>query len=139
MTTMEFISSLPARRPAACDRYRIVLAVCLGALLLAGCGSVPHRELSSVPPRYAMLANGHDPMNPDEVSPLFLKWGGGAGNLVRGLERAKGRPLNMLSLSGGGQNGAFGAGFLVGWRCPLLSGHDHQSGWKRSRISAGRS
>jgi predicted acylesterase/phospholipase RssA len=37
-------------------------------------------------------------------------------NLVRYLERKRGRALNLLSLSGGGQNGAFGAGFLVGWR-----------------------
>ena len=37
-------------------------------------------------------------------------------NLVRQLERKNGRALNLLSLSGGGQNGAFGAGFLTGWR-----------------------
>lgn len=35
---------------------------------------------------------------------------------MRQLERRHGRPLNLLSLSGGGQNGAFGAGFLTGWR-----------------------
>jgi hypothetical protein len=35
---------------------------------------------------------------------------------VRQLERKLGRALNMLSLSGGGQNGAFGAGLLNGWR-----------------------
>jgi hypothetical protein len=38
------------------------------------------------------------------------------GNLVRHLERQRGHALNVLSLSGGGQNGAFGAGFLIGWR-----------------------
>jgi len=32
------------------------------------------------------------------------------------MERKRGHALNVLSLSGGGQNGAFGAGFLVGWR-----------------------
>ncbi|MDA1099779.1 MAG: patatin-like phospholipase family protein [Proteobacteria bacterium] len=37
-------------------------------------------------------------------------------NLIRYLERKSGHALNMLSLSGGGQNGAFGAGFLIGWR-----------------------
>ena len=31
------------------------------------------------------------------------------------MESKHGRPLNLLSLSGGGQNGAFGAGFLIGW------------------------
>jgi predicted acylesterase/phospholipase RssA len=37
------------------------------------------------------------------------------GNVVRALERKRGHALNMLSISGGGQNGAFGAGFLKGW------------------------
>jgi predicted acylesterase/phospholipase RssA len=37
-------------------------------------------------------------------------------NLIRYLERKSGHALNLLSLSGGGQNGAFGAGFLNGWR-----------------------
>jgi len=37
-------------------------------------------------------------------------------NYIRYLERKRGHALNMLSLSGGGQNGAFGAGFLIGWR-----------------------
>jgi predicted acylesterase/phospholipase RssA len=37
-------------------------------------------------------------------------------NLIRYLERKRGHALNILSLSGGGQNGAFGAGFLKGWR-----------------------
>jgi len=35
---------------------------------------------------------------------------------TRDLERKRSRALNILSLSGGGQNGAFGPGFLVGWR-----------------------
>jgi hypothetical protein len=35
---------------------------------------------------------------------------------TRYLERKHGRALNFLTLSGGGQNGAFGAGFLIGWR-----------------------
>jgi hypothetical protein len=37
-------------------------------------------------------------------------------NIVRQLESKHGHALNILSLSGGGQNGAFGAGFLNGWR-----------------------
>lgn len=86
-------------------------------LLSIGCASAPERELSRVLPRYAVLPNGHDPMNPDELSPLFSEATGGSGeNFVRRLERRHGRPLNILSLSGGGQNGAFGAGFLNGWR-----------------------
>jgi hypothetical protein len=37
-------------------------------------------------------------------------------NFIRYLERKRGHALNLLSLSGGGQNGAFSAGFLKGWR-----------------------
>jgi hypothetical protein len=56
-------------------------------------------------------------MNPDEVSPMYIATASGAEeNVARSLERKRGHALNMLSLSGGGQNGAFGAGFLIGWR-----------------------
>ena len=98
--------------------YRsFILMGCLGQLLSVGCGSVPERQLSTAPPSYAMLPNGHDPLNPDQLSPLYSAMAGGAkGNLARIVEGMKGRPLNVLSLSGGGQNGAFGAGFLKGWR-----------------------
>jgi predicted acylesterase/phospholipase RssA len=63
-----------------------------------------------------MLPNGHDPLNPDQLSPLFAAAAGGDANVIRQLERKHGRALNILSLSGGGQNGAFGAGLLIGWR-----------------------
>jgi len=86
------------------------------ALLLAGCASAPERVLSRKAPAYAMLPNGHDPLNPDQVSPLFAAAAGGEANVIRQLERKKGRALNILSLSGGGQNGAFGAGLVIGWR-----------------------
>jgi len=36
--------------------------------------------------------------------------------VVRQMEARLGRGLNLLSISGGGQNGAFGAGVLKGWR-----------------------
>src|SRR5207342_2800610 len=49
--------------------------------------------------------------------PVYAALASGSGeNLIRGLERKRGHALNVLSLSGGGQNGAFGAGFLTGWR-----------------------
>ena len=90
----------------------LVVGVCLTA-----CTTVPPRQLSKNPPAYAMLPNGRDPINPDRSSPLYAAATRGAKeNFVRTLERIKGRPLNLLSLSGGGQNGAFGAGFLIGWR-----------------------
>lgn len=93
-----------------------VFAVVAGALLLAGCASHPERVLSERGSAYAMLPNGMDPLNPQRVSPMFAAAAEGKPNFVRQLERKVGRALNMLSLSGGGQNGAFGAGLLNGWR-----------------------
>jgi Patatin-like phospholipase len=87
------------------------------ALLLAGCASPPERVLSKKAPSYASLPNGHDPLNPDQVSPYYAALTSGGGeSFIRYLERKRGHALNLLSLSGGGQNGAFGAGFLIGWR-----------------------
>ncbi len=97
-----------------------MLVVCVGlmmTLLLAGCTTAPERTLSKQAAMYATLPNGFDPLNPDQPSTIYgeaaLKDGD---NLVRILEKKNGRPLNLLSISGGGQNGAFGAGFLIGWR-----------------------
>jgi hypothetical protein len=94
----------------------IVLAAVLAALLLAGCASPPERVLSQKGSPYAMLPNGMDPLDPQRISPMFVAAAAGEPNFVRQLERKLGRALNMLSLSGGGQNGAFGAGLLNGWR-----------------------
>jgi predicted acylesterase/phospholipase RssA len=93
-----------------------VFAAVVAALLLAGCASHPERVLSRKVSAYAMLPNGMDPLNPQRVSPMFAAATEGKPNFVRQLERKVGRALNMLSLSGGGQNGAFGAGLLNGWR-----------------------
>ncbi|MDH3842023.1 MAG: patatin-like phospholipase family protein, partial [Chromatiales bacterium] len=57
------------------------------------------------------------PLHPDQQSPLYASMITNPGeSVVRTLERKHGRALNLLSISGGGQNGAFGAGFLRGWR-----------------------
>jgi len=97
----------------------VMLTVVMVALVVAGCSSVPERQLSLKPASYAALPNGHDPLNPDRISPAYgstetalaLEEG-----FTRYLEHKHGRALNQLSISGGGQNGAFGAGFLVGWQ-----------------------
>ena len=95
-----------------------VWASVLSTILIAGCASAPpERTLSQVPASYAALPNGNDPLHPDQLSPMFASMVADRdNNLVRSLERKSGRSLNLLSLSGGGQNGAFGAGFLNGWR-----------------------
>jgi hypothetical protein len=97
-------------------RKLIIFLGVVAVLLLAGCASAPERELSQTAPKYAMLPNGHAPLNPDQLSPLYAAAAGGDANIIRQLERKHGRALNILSLSGGGQNGAFGAGLLIGWR-----------------------
>ena len=89
----------------------------LALLLLAACASPPDRVLSSNAPSYATLPNGYEPLNPTQPSPIYAAATAIPGdNVVRYLERKRGHALNVLSLSGGGQNGAFGAGFLMGWR-----------------------
>ena len=96
------------------------LAVFQGLLafwLLAACASPPERVLSSQAPLYATLPNGSEPLNPSHPSKIYADVTSIPGdNLIRYLERKSGHALNLLSLSGGGQNGAFGAGFLNGWR-----------------------
>jgi hypothetical protein len=94
----------------------IVFAGVMAALLLAGCSSPPERVLSQKAALYATLPNGYDPLKPDQFSPIYAALARDDANIIRQLERKKGRALNMLSLSGGGQNGAFGAGLLNGWR-----------------------
>jgi hypothetical protein len=94
----------------------MILAGVVIALLLAGCASPPERVLSRKAPAYAALPNGYDPLDPGKISPMYVAIAAGGGNFVRLLERKRGRALNLLSLSGGGQNGAFGAGLLNGWR-----------------------
>ena len=99
------------------NRNFVILAGTVIALLLASCASAPERELSEKSPSYAALPNGYDPINPTQFSGMYdLATSGSGKNIIRHLERQHGRPLNILSLSGGGQNGAFGAGFLIGWR-----------------------
>jgi len=89
----------------------------LALLLLAACASPPERVLSLKAPSYATLPNGYDPLNPTQPSRIYAAVTAIPGdNYVRYLERKRGHALNVLSLSGGGQNGAFGAGFLIGWR-----------------------
>jgi hypothetical protein len=89
----------------------------LALLLLAACSSPPERTLSLHAPLYAALPNGFEPLNPTHLSSMYAEATAIPGdNFIRYLERKRGHALNMLSLSGGGQNGAFGAGLLMGWR-----------------------
>jgi predicted acylesterase/phospholipase RssA len=55
------------------------------------------------------LPTGQSPLNLAERRQVADRGG------IATFERRYGRPLQILQLSGGGQNGAFGAGVLVGW------------------------
>ena len=81
--------------------------------LLGGCAA-PTRVLNSTVPEYVSLSNGGNPLDPSRPSVLAQQLGGDA--LITYLEKAKARPLNILEISGGGQNGAFGIGVLKGWK-----------------------
>ena len=94
-----------------------ILQAFLALFLLAACSSPPERTLSLHAPLYATLPNGYEPLDPTRPSSMFAAVAAVPGdNFIRYLERKRGHALNLLSLSGGGQNGAFGAGFLIGWR-----------------------
>jgi len=79
-------------------------------LLLTSCATAPPRDLSRTAPPGSYLHGGGIPLNPEEQDPYSHR-----GGLVAVLEERHGRPLQILELSGGGQYGAFGAGFLNGW------------------------
>lgn len=99
-----------------CRANCIVVIVSLLSLVVGGCTSVPERALSRERTPYAALTTGKDPLNPDKfVSKVGAVYASNEG-LLRYYEDQRGHPLNILLLSGGGQNEAFVAGLLKGWR-----------------------
>jgi predicted acylesterase/phospholipase RssA len=99
-------------------RHRALLPLLLLPILVAtlsGCASAPERELSRQPVPYVSLPNGHDPLNPGRYIDHGTAGVSAEQGVIPALEQLRGHPLNVLELSGGGQYGAFGAGFLKGW------------------------
>lgn len=94
----------PRIRPAS------LLCALLPALLLGACAAPQPRTLATVAPVGAYLTTGARPDAPDRLDPHLARYG-----LIGAMELEQGRPLQVLELSGGGQYGAFGAGFLNGW------------------------
>jgi hypothetical protein len=111
-------ATTPARRPRSLRAWLGVAM--LAATALAGCANLPR---NAVPPglaRYAVI-----PGMPEVRAPAGLPSPAMADDLARsfGQESPKDFPVGPdgrihyahLALSGGGPNGAFGAGFLSGW------------------------
>jgi hypothetical protein len=95
------------------EHLRIWLAFIMAAgLLVSGCAATSKRQLPIEAPLFAMLPNGGNPLNPAEQSAVNKET---ALALAERIKRRGGQRLKGLQLSGGGQNGAFGAGFLKGW------------------------
>lgn len=94
----------------------IWLASCALIFSITSCTSIPQRE-----PLPENLSSVAKPLNitdlrmwGDEVVPHVKEW------LTTDVDTDKysaitGKPHNYLAISGGGANGAFGAGLLVGW------------------------
>jgi hypothetical protein len=123
------LSEQPSRKESVTGRREQVRRCCLswvfpvGLLCIAGCSSL--ERLPAVPQAETHQATFLDIPNArfviDETPPVAL-----IAEFKGALEReiaynrsiGKGGPLppaNYLALSGGGDNGAFGAGLLVGW------------------------
>lgn len=91
---------------------------CTLVLSVAGCTFVPQRD-----PLPAALVSLAKPLGEpnfrfwgDEVSPQTKKWlAADAETDAQKYSALVGRPHRYLAISGGGANGAFGAGLLVGW------------------------
>jgi len=86
------------------------LCVLVVVTLLGACATPQERPLSHKAPIGAFLTTGASPTDPSRVDPRVQRAG-----VVGTMEELAGRPIKILELSGGGQYGAFGAGFLNGW------------------------
>ena len=103
-------------------RRRLLTAVASACALVAGCGPLP--RLNAVPSQEAsnvtVLGLSDIRYWSDEDSPDLLNEGKAAYDRELAAFRKAGQegslpPANYLAISGGGENGAFGAGLLVGW------------------------
>jgi len=86
----------------------------LSCVLLSGCAGVPRRGAPAVD-----YANATLPGFPPDIrwsAQTRRDFDGRRARLLRQVQAAaRGGPINVLVLSGGGAGGAFGAGALVGW------------------------
>ena len=111
------VQPAPGRRTSAWVSWGLLGAVLL-ALTLQGCGTGPTR--AQVPEQYSATAG--IPGIPrarfwgDEAPPWFEGWEAQTTEEIRrSFAGIYGRPHAYLAVSGGGSDGAFGAGLLNGW------------------------
>ena len=107
------------RRSGRCSQFAALTLMLLAVLLLVGCAAVPDRQ---DPLPAALAAEAHIPGMPgarywgDERPAKLDAWLAQPEATLR--ERyggVMGRPHNYLVISGGGGDGAYGAGLLTGW------------------------
>ena len=104
---MAIDSQRTVRPRAAAWRFAALCAAMLAAFLAGGCATVhrPSATRESLQ-RDAAVAAAHEQATADSIVDRLAR---------RALARGD-RTVDILLLSGGGQNGAYGAGFLRGWK-----------------------
>jgi hypothetical protein len=111
---------LPFASLFSCARLNRLALV---ALLLAGaCGPITRMNAVPMKEQDRAVVPGLNDVRywGDQISPLFSRELANAFNREMAMRRAAGQsgglpPANYLAISGGGENGAYGAGLLVGW------------------------
>jgi hypothetical protein len=99
-------------------RYHLLLVIFLSALLISGCATSHQR--TPLPEAYgdvAQVPNIPDARFWGDTVPTGLqeKLVNIRGQIRENAPEAGYGPIDYLAISGGGSNGAFGAGLLVGW------------------------
>lgn len=107
------VDPLRARSRRSGPFWRVAAAGLCAAMVLAGCSSAPTRA-TLTPEQFQQRSEA-------DAAEMATAFQTGIGKVITRLEREEaadgGRvpTLNVLAMSGGGDLGAFGAGFLVGW------------------------
>lgn len=92
-------------------KFFAVLAVCMSVLFVGGCAATAPRSEYSIPISTAASIPDIADARIWADDPKITR--GGLWSPTALTDKTT--PVNMLSLSGGGAEGAFGAGFLAGW------------------------
>lgn len=103
-------------------RYLVAIVALLAIVLVSACGPLPRLKPVPESEQNDMTVLGLKGVRSwgDEVTPQLIAEGVDAARRERAYAAAAGRPGPLppayyLAISGGGENGAFGAGLLVGW------------------------